>query len=242
MRLPRMTTRRWMIVAIGAAYLWMIVVVPASATLSAPAPTDEQISCVISFVDFELQPWRNRLKGRLSPCGTGSGARGWIVAQEDLRGLFKHLTSETKLTVSPKVTFFEDSRVTFVAGSDPSNPTRLESLLGGRWVFSRDLTASSRIVLSATVTPQGTRLSVDLRDLISLAGQDDAKSNTKSETTHGESASGEILYNVSCHIPSGSCLLISMGSHDGHVGSKPVSFQRLAIITPQHILPEPVPR
>src|SRR3954447_3636187 len=125
MRLPRLTKPQCMIVVIGAAYLPMIVAVPASATLSAPAPTDEQISCVISFVDFELQPWRNRLKGRLSPCGTGSGARGWIVAQEDLRGLFKHLTGETKVTQSPKVTFFEDSQVTFV-GSDPSNQTRLE--------------------------------------------------------------------------------------------------------------------
>jgi hypothetical protein len=203
------------------------------------APAGKLISCRIAYLRFEWQPWRNRLKGNISPCGTGPGTRGWIVNDDGLTALSKHLSGPAFLYFSERKSFLENAQVAFVPGWDDATDPRTPP--SGRWVRSPD-EMESRILLSGSVTPQGTRLSVDLRDLTPVAGLGDPRVDTINEIPRGNSGISEFRYNGSFDIPMGSILLIRLGTRKGRVESKNVSFERLVLITPERTQQEATPR
>lgn len=194
-----------------------------------PASPDRLISYEVRFIELSAGPWRDHMKGRITPLGPDAGARGWLVDEDALISLLRHLMKSTaaNLVQAPKVTAFEGARATIFNGPDRmSGSTHVEGQEEVARTAAGGRDERIRIDLGGTLSPRGTRLSVDLRDPTHPAGRD----------------ARDARYEGSCDVPEGSSLLVSLGHHEGLDGRRPVKLERLAVITPRRVVLEPEPR
>ena len=77
---------------------------------------------------------------------------------------------------------------------------------------------------------------------MAVVGQDRQKGGTRAETPDTTSIPGEFRFEGSSEVPTGSSLLVRLGSHERRVGSKLETIERLVIIKPSRVLLEPEPR
>ena len=92
-----------------------------------------------------------------------------------------------------------------------------------------------------TLSPRGMRLSVDLRHWAIPPTSGNPYSVPTVDTLAKIRASADYRYEGSTEIADGSSMLVSLGRDDHQVVGEWVTGERLVVITPKRILPEPKP-
>ena len=217
---------------------------PAAMPAPAPPPGTRMISYEVQYINIQDEPWRDDLKGRLTPLEPGAEGRGWVIAHDGLRDMLIRFMANMTCNVlqSPKVTAYENARVTVVSTPESGVTSRGEGERGPGRPVDRDTNEGVRIDLSGSFTPRGTRLSVDLRDSWIAAGRDVREGDPKADASHRPPARGEGRFEKSCDIPQGSSLLVSMGTHERRLRRGSWTNELLVIITPRPITIEPESR
>lgn len=191
-------------------------------------PEERMISYQVRVLHLEPDSWQPVLEGRAGPAPRGGVAAGWIVDDAALKELLAEVQRQkaSSVLVAPKVSSYEHARATIsMGGPERGVASPREKGQSPRTADERDAAEGWRVELAGSLLPRATRLSIDLR----YASPDDSGPGT---------IPSEVRYRATWDVPEGSSLVVGLGQHRGRAAGRPVTTERLAVLTPRRILTE----
>lgn len=228
--------------------------IPVPSTPSGPAEDAPEFSYDVRLIEFAERPWRNGLKGQITPPGSGAEASAWILDTEGMDTLMKHFVSDpTAVSIqAPKVTALEGDRATFVFHPDGDGGTGKSVALERDFIekfekFKKNFRLGPihftglEIDVRGWFTPRGTRISVNLTSPTNAITR---RNQTNSPKAAAQPSQLDVVGQVHAgplDIPTGSRLLVSTGRFEHRAGARSATRERLVVITPRRIVADPEP-
>ncbi len=234
-----------------------------------PFPLDRQISYEVRLLVGPAERWREHLLPKLRPIREEADLSAWMIDEAKLRELAEiaQQDARTNLLSAPKVTAFDGARATIMQNSTTHYVAALDDVerpeMAGFRPVVKKIRPGITVNMTGKLTPTGTKLSIDLRDL-SLLG---FHTITRRREIRGQviaaqyqiPSTSEHRLQLDRDLPDGTGVLISLGVQDapgpvpggvamanrvlGSVGlppyeATPITMERLILITPRRIIPE----
>jgi beta-lactamase regulating signal transducer with metallopeptidase domain len=246
----------------------------ATAPLDAPrlASSDRQISYEVRHAKLLTDPWRELMKDRLKLVQQEADVSVWIVEKQSLVSLLNHAQTSAGGNVlqAPKVTTFENDHATIFNENKLQYVAQVEKVETSRGMGFRpivkDIGIGWRVDVVGSFLPDGTNVSVDVRDSNLMA----MHALTRKERFGDQEVVGtyqvpsmiEHRCRVAYAVPDESSLVISLGLQinetpifagvtevagklfetmgiSRHEPARSATCEHLVVITPRRIVPEP---
>jgi hypothetical protein len=229
---------------------------------------DRQISFEVRYIAGPAGPWRNRLLDRLRLVKQEADVAAWTLDGPALRDLLTLAQGDTRTNIlqAPKVTTFNRARATVIKRDKHRYIAGFDQIEGAAQHFRpilKEFEVGFKLDMTGTMEPDRTRLSVDLSDSWLLVVRTMmCKQRIGPELVAAQYQVPTLMdrkCRVTCEIPDGTHLLISLGLYDEPRGARglaavandviasvglptiqpaPETFERLMVITPRRIILE----
>jgi BlaR1 peptidase M56 len=223
-----------------------------------PAGLHHQISYDVRFIDLDVGQLRGLLKDGLKLVMQDADVSAWTVDHRAFADLLDDLARNKAATIAraPNATSFDGAPVTFFTSeqyvrslhekTERREATAADTIPKPQISRASRPIATNRVVgslveVKGSILPMGIQLSADLNDshLASIPAHAARPGDKNIDATISAPEIIERHCRISCAVPNGSCLAVSLGSNaqQGRVaGVKTAVGERLILITPRPVI------